>query len=311
MPLTVVYDPYLILLSITVVVIGCYAGLFLLRQAYRQPALQGRLLLALAALTIGTSVWSMHFIGMLAVGPPFAVRFDLLITLISALISILVTVTGLIFAFFGKRHIHRIWLGGCVMGLGVFSMHYIGMEAIVACCKLVHDPILVAAAAVVGIAASVLAVWLMSPRQRHWPPLWAALAMGLAISAMHYTAMASGSFLPPEQSIENGRPSMDPTNLAIAVALATALLVGFAMLCGLPAMVRMAAQRDAVAQSRVRGGKEPVAFRRAAMPHRRPRYETPPTKVPGPRREPLVMLDMPRLEARDTTRAKPARLGPR
>lgn len=245
MPLTVEYDPFLIFLSIAVAVIGSYAGLFSLRRVHGHSTAYGRLRLAVAALAIGASIWSMHFIGMLAVRLPVAISYDVLITMISALVSILVTAAGLSLAVYGRNRGQRALLGGVLMGFGISCMHYIGMGAVRANCVINYNPILVIASVVVGILASMLALWLVGQRQRRWPIALASLSMGMAISGMHYAAMASTSFLPVDHLVENARPIMDPTSLAFAVALSTFVLTGFAILCSLPG----APERDNVTPS--------------------------------------------------------------
>ena len=255
MPLTVEYDPYLIVLSIAVAVVGSYAGLFALRGVHEHSFLHRRLLLVVAALTIGASIWSMHFIGMLAVSLPVIMSYDILITLISALVSILVTGLGISFAVYGQKRGLRILVGGIFMGLGVSCMHYIGMGAIRANCAVTYDPILVVVSVAVGILASILALWLVGHGQHRWPLVLASLAMGLAISGMHYAAMASTSFLPTDYLLETARPVIDPTGLAFTVALSTFLLLGYAILCSLPT----ATSRDIAVPSSQENLPEPVS----------------------------------------------------
>ena len=81
------------------------------------------------------------------------------------------------------------------MGLGIVAMHYIGMETLRACTQMVNSTPLVMAAGAVAIAASGLALWLAFGGASHSLPI-SATVLGIAISGMHYTAMAGLSLTP-------------------------------------------------------------------------------------------------------------------
>lgn len=249
MPLTVEYDPLLIALSVAVAVIGSFGGL---RAIWHVETVQGiyrKVVLAVSALAIGTSIWSMHFIGMLAVRLPVQIEYDVLITLVSALVSILMTGIGLAFAVYGKDSRLSVVAGGVLMGLGISCMHYIGMSAIRANCTIAYSPWLLIGSVAVGIVASTLTVWLFSQHGRAWSIALAALMMGLAISGMHYTAMAAATFLPIDYLAENAQPVMQSSTLAFGVAVSTFLIVGFAVLCALPSTPKAEQTRETLADN--------------------------------------------------------------
>jgi DNA-binding LytR/AlgR family response regulator len=76
------------------------------------------------------------------------------------------------------------------MGLGISLMHYVGMSAVHLAGPTRQETPYVVASVVVSIGASALALWALNS----WPTklriLLGALVLGLAISGMHYTAMA-------------------------------------------------------------------------------------------------------------------------
>src|SRR3546814_8903275 len=135
---------------------------------------------------------------MLAVQLPVAVTYDILWTLVSALVCILVVGLGVFVASFGRLHPWRPATAGLLMGAGIAIMHYVGMSALRANCLVCYSPPLVAASFAVAVAASGFALWLaFSPTHR--PHVMAGAAcMGLAISGMHYTGMAAATFMPVE-----------------------------------------------------------------------------------------------------------------
>jgi len=228
------YNPLLIALSILIAIVGAFSGLQLARRLEPLHGARRKVVLAAAALTIGGGIWSMHFIGMLALQLPVAVNYDVLLTLVSALVAILVTGLGLYFASGGAPTVKRILLAGLFMGLGISSMHYIGMAAVRANCVISYGVGLVASSVLIGIAASTLALWLAFRRRTNWQTLGAAVVQGLAISGMHYTAMAAASFLPVELLLAYAAPALSPHLMAIVIAIAAFLLFGFALLMALP-----------------------------------------------------------------------------
>ncbi len=228
------YDPPLVVLSVIIAVFGAFTCF---QMGARLSFVQGiwrRTLLAGAALAMGGGIWSMHFVGMLALNLPVIINYDTLLTLVSALVSILMTGIALFFAGIGARTPLKLGGGGLFMGLGISSMHYVGMAAIRANCIITYSPPLVVASVVVGILASTAALWLAFNLKRGWHMIPAAIVMGLAVSGMHYTAMAAASFLPAEVEIVLEAPALSQPLLAILVAVATFLIFGFAMLAAIP-----------------------------------------------------------------------------
>lgn len=257
--MTVTYDPLLIGLSIVIAIVGSYSGLQLARRLTPKSGPARKALLSAAAVTIGGAIWSMHFVGMLALELPVVISYDVLLTLVSALVSILVTGVGLFIASYGEPTRRKIGLAGVFMGLGISSMHYIGMAAVRANCIVTYAWELVAASVLIGIAASTFALWLAFRLKSAWQTVAAGAVMGLAIAGMHYTAMAAASFLPVDVLIDYAAPALSPHLLAIVVAVAAFLLFGFALLIALPdrpreAVEYSAADADASASALAEGG---------------------------------------------------------
>ncbi len=230
----ITYDPLLVALSIAIAVVGAYAGLRLARRVASKSGSLRKALLSGAAVAIGSGIWSMHFIGMLAVSLPVTINYDILLTLVSALVAILVTGLGLFTASYGALTMRKLAFAGVLMGLGISTMHYVGMAAVRANCIIAYDFELVGGSVLVGILASTLALWLAFNPRGTWLTLPAATVMGLAISGMHYTAMAAATFLPAEAIIAFTAPALDPHLLAIIVAVAAFLIIGATTLMALP-----------------------------------------------------------------------------
>lgn len=95
-----------------------------------------------------------------------------------------------------------------LLGAGIGAMHYGGMAAMRMSALLRYEPRLFALSLLVAVVFSVLALWARFGLQRlvkrpQWACLVSAAVMGVAMSGMHYTAMASAYFLrsgEPEES---------------------------------------------------------------------------------------------------------------
>ncbi len=252
------YDPLLIVLSVIIAVFGAYTCFQMGARLSVMHGVWRRTLLAGAAVAMGGGIWSMHFVGMLALNLPVIINYDALLTLVSALVSILMTGIALFFSSIGARTPLKLAGGGLFMGLGISSMHYVGMAAIRANCIITYSPTLVVASVVVGILASTAALWLAFNLRRGWHMIPAAVVMGFAVSGMHYTAMAAASFLPVPADVEMvlESPALGQPLLAILVAVATFLIFGFALLAAVPEPPAVAADAG---DGRPEGTAEPAA----------------------------------------------------
>ncbi len=182
--------------------------------------------LVLAAWAIGgTGIWSMHFMAMLGFTVTGArIRYDVLTTLASAVIAVVVVAVGLFIAGFGNRGPVRIVLGGLFAGVGVAAMHYTGMYAMRLDGNVHYDPGLVAASVVIAVVAATVALWFTVTLQRRSAIFVAALIMGVAVCGMHYTGMAAMSVRIGHPSLSNDGASA--ATLLVPIALLLLLVIG-------------------------------------------------------------------------------------
>src|SRR5258708_20011910 len=78
---------------------------------------------------MGTGIWAMHYIGMLAFILPIPVAYHWPTVLLSLLAAILASVVALGVVSGQKMSWFRALDGSVLMGAGIASMHYIGMAA--------------------------------------------------------------------------------------------------------------------------------------------------------------------------------------
>jgi NO-binding membrane sensor protein with MHYT domain len=151
--------------------------------------------LTLAAVSIGgTGIWVMHFIAMLGFSVSgSAIRYDVGLTMLSMAIAVVVVGIGLLIVGFGGERLVPVLGGGTITGLGVASMHYTGMAAVQVRGVIHYDDIKVAASIVIAVVAATAALLFALRVRGPWATGAAALIMGVAVSGMHYTAMAAMS----------------------------------------------------------------------------------------------------------------------
>jgi NO-binding membrane sensor protein with MHYT domain len=245
MPVT--YATWLVLLSIVMAIQGAYVGLSLAVQIADATGIRRRLLLAGSTVSLAVAIWTMHFVGMLAVRLPFQVDYLVLPTLLSFLVCAIVVGAAVYATSSGPLTLLRLTLASCLMGSGIFSMHYIGMSALDASTYMIHDRIYVAASMAIAIAASGFTLWLATGRGGRPPLILSAIAFGIAVSGMHYTAMG-GVTLYPYTTTSSAAPALSTDLLAIVVAVVAFCISGIFLLLLLPDSSRSASQPIMVAR---------------------------------------------------------------
>jgi len=195
--MTVTYQPDLVLLSIGVAILGSLTALALTSLSDAGYSATGHRSFALASggLIMGATIWSMHFVAMMAVDFPVLVTYNAAETFSSIGIAIGATGTGLFFASSRPLGWPSIPLGGVLMGLGIAGMHYLGMSAIRGC-GLGYDYWLVVASVAIAVGASMAALWFAFYERNVLMTVAGGVVQGLAIASMHYTAMAATFFVP-------------------------------------------------------------------------------------------------------------------
>jgi NO-binding membrane sensor protein with MHYT domain len=228
------HDPYLVALSI---LIACFASYTALDLSGHVPSAQGfarRMWLLAAAITMGGGIWSMHFVAMLAFVMPTPMSYDIGLTTVSLVVAIVVSGGGFYVISPQSASPLRLVLSGIFMGLGIAAMHYTGMAAMRGHAELSYNPIFVALSLIIAIGASTAALWLAFRTTDLVQRLVAAVVMGLAVSGMHYTGMRAAIFTSHGPAYgAQATAGLDQTNLALAVASITFIILAIASITSL------------------------------------------------------------------------------
>ncbi|MBW6452727.1 MAG: PAS domain S-box protein [Methyloprofundus sp.] len=205
MVLTKSYSMPIVILSLFIAILSSLTAYGVVEKASLSQKRRFKLVwIAFGSIAMGLGIWAMHFIGMLALKLPIPVSYDLNMTLLSMLPAILAC--SVIFWMMDRdRTLKQLIIAGILLGVGIGAMHYIGMMAMQLNAIMIHDTMLFSLSILVAVLLAITALTLQDQHQDPDPDpgklitkkqLVNATIMGLAISAMHYTAMSAVEFLP-------------------------------------------------------------------------------------------------------------------
>jgi diguanylate cyclase len=226
------YDPILVIFSFLVAIIASSSALTCLNRMRTDPSHRVQWQLG-GALSFGFGVWTMHFVGMVALKLPVLVAYNLPITALS--IVFIFVAAWLAFGIVGVKDtsLARVLLGGTLLGVGVVAMHYAGMFSLRSGAEMIFNYPIVGISALVAVTLSSVGLWLLNNN------LWADLpyrnilvtvVVGLAVPLMHYTGMLASQFDVSEtaktslSSITDGVLSLDFFLLLALITVVVPLL---------------------------------------------------------------------------------------
>jgi diguanylate cyclase (GGDEF)-like protein/PAS domain S-box-containing protein len=224
-------------LSVLVAMVGSFTALAHAQRMRESAGTAAMWWMIVGSITLGTAIWSMHFIGMLAFHLPIPLSYDPLLTLLSIVPAVAASLLGFRVLRDPQVSPRRLLASGLLMGAGISAMHYTGMAALKMSPPIDYSSPVVALSVAIAVAASWGALLMMYRGERvSLPPLLrsalGALVMGLAISGMHYTAMHGLSIQPGSMCLSTGW-SLEPGILALLVAITSLFWFGGGILASL------------------------------------------------------------------------------
>ncbi|HSW04819.1 MAG TPA: EAL domain-containing protein [Aquabacterium sp.] len=228
------YDPWVVLASLLIASFASYVALDLAQRVRTHDRRVARRWWLGGSLAMGTGIWCMHFVGMMAFSLPIELGYTHALTLASWFAGVGVSAVALAIASRGKLTARRLICGALLMGTGICAMHYTGMAALDMAPGIVWDWRLVGASAAIAVLASAAALmiffWLRQVDARYslMVQCAAALVMGVAICGMHYTGMAAASFPAGTVCLSSG--ALAGKGLGALVALSSVALLTMTLL---------------------------------------------------------------------------------
>ncbi len=192
------YNESVVALSIVIAILASYSALNIAAKISNSSGRTRFFWLLAGALVMGNGIWSMHFVGMLAFHLHAAVKYDVPLTLLSMVASVISSFIAFYITMPKNIIGYRIAIGGFIMGSGIVTMHYVGMEAMIMPVEITYDRSIWVLSAVIALVASYAALFLFlrfrSQNSSSWVKWAASIVMGFAICGMHYTGMRAARF---------------------------------------------------------------------------------------------------------------------
>ncbi len=219
------HDIRFVALAALICLVAAYACVTLLRHARRVAGRTRAVWIVVASLSVGFGIWATHFVAMLAFRPGFELHYDAGLTVLSLLLTVAICGAGLTLSIMG-RGLRDSLLGGATVGVGISSMHYVGIAALVMGGSVEWNGAAVGFSILGGIVLSACSVAIAGSNWR-FRTSGGAILLTLAICAMHFTAMAAADFSACFPIIANGT-QMDAGWMAVGVGLISLLLLAAA-----------------------------------------------------------------------------------
>lgn len=237
------YNYALVVLSVVIAVAASYGSLDLTGRASKvHERRQKYVLMSISAITLGLGIWSMHFIGMLALKMSFPITYHLMWTLLSLVLAIGSSFLATLLVCRSELSLLRFSMAGLCMGGGIATMHYMGMAAIRSGCTIHYELLPFVISILIAIVVSYWALYLTFRLQKKGAPpisdrtkVSGAIMLGGAISGMHYTGMRASHFMStsppyPEVSLSETwhflQTPLSPGILAVWMGVTVFFLVG-------------------------------------------------------------------------------------
>lgn len=227
--LNVSWDPVLIGISFVVAFIASFIALDSAGKVAISNRRESTFWRLSGGATLGMGIWSMHFIGMLAMKMSMPINYHFSLTAFSFFIALISATLAINIAISGNTlSTKRLVVATGILSAGVVTMHYVGMYAIIEHVAILWSHSLILLSVMIAIVASGVGLWLafhlrQNTRRALFNRLVAALIMALAIASMHYTGMGAATFTHFGHTVHNGLSTLE---LSVWVCAVTLVILG-------------------------------------------------------------------------------------
>jgi diguanylate cyclase (GGDEF)-like protein/PAS domain S-box-containing protein len=218
-------DIRLVALAAGICGLGCFTAVTLMSRSWQAERVRAAVWLCAAAIVCGSSIWSLHFVAMIAYMPGMPIGYDLATTAA----SIIIATAGTLFSLSCWRLLPygrvRILIGGISMGLSVCAMHYTGVASMRMAGHLFFDRNLVVLSIVVSIVFAMVGFARAKPSATIWRRVDVSFWFAMSILGAHFVGMAALR-IDPDVLTPTGETVLGSGSLAVAVAsVSLALLI--------------------------------------------------------------------------------------
>ena len=237
------HDWKLVLLAAAICAMGSFIALFLFNNA-RDLRGEGRAgWLFLAGFSAGATMWTTHFVALLAFQPDISVGYDPALTGGSFFVATLLSAVGLAIAAYGPKGSGLV--GGAVVGLAAVAVHFTAMASLRVEGLITSNLYLSVVGAGLATACGTCAIWRANAEGRN-VQLISPILLTAGICVMQFIGMASIQ-IAPSTTIPIPPQVITPDILGYFVGAITLLIFGAGVAIS---MISRAAHRQAQAQLR-------------------------------------------------------------
>ena len=226
------YNPLHVAISIVIAILAAWTALSMAGRVSTSRGKTAAFWLTGGGVSMGIGIWSMHFIGMMAMDNAMLMHYSLWLTSLSMIVAIASSLFALWLVSVDRLSPRRLLPGSLVMGTGIVVMHYTGMAAIEVSAPIIWHYGWVIASVIIALLASFSALWLtfrlrLEAAQVALMRFGAAILMGIAIAGMHYAGMMAAQ-MPPQMAMAHD--GMHGRWLAAMVSIVTLFILAITLL---------------------------------------------------------------------------------
>ncbi len=225
------YQPSLVIISIAIAIFSACISLSIMDGVNGLPRRFKQWRTVSAGIAFATGIWAMHFVGMIAVQLPMPLAYSPSITFASYLFSIMGSIYAMALISVKKKTANHQLRASVLLAIAICIMHYSGMASMRMQPAIVYDPLWVIVSLFIAFVASYIGLyitgnWGNSNKKKRWAFYSAGIVLGIAVSAMHYSAMEAAHFSANSVSLAvNEEGAFEGGGLVYAVVSASLLVM--------------------------------------------------------------------------------------
>ena len=225
------YQASFVIISIAIAIFSACISLAIMDGVNALPNRLKQLRIVSAGVAFATGVWTMHFVGMLAVQLPMPLAYSPALTLASYLFSIIGTIPAMALITVKEKQQSHQMSASILLATAICIMHYSGMASMRMSPPIAYDTVWVLISFIFAFVASYIGLyitgnWGENTRKKRWVFYSAGIILGVAVSAMHYSGMEAAHF--SIQSISQAtydEGALEGAELVFAVVSASLLVM--------------------------------------------------------------------------------------
>ncbi len=189
------HDPLFLALAVIILTVGSVLTMRLYARVRRTQGNLKYMWLLLSGLIAGGTIWSTHFVSMIAYKSPLILGYDLELTAFSLLVAVAGTTAGFLISSVTQRS-YLIEVGGVVFGASIAAMHFMGIEALQVSGIVTLSTPFVVTSVLLSCVFGMFATSRIARPVTRYCKYGAAISFILAVASLHFVAMGGLDILP-------------------------------------------------------------------------------------------------------------------